>query len=56
MKRDASKRDANIPVGRDTDQSFRVCKVDLATLKIAINKHKKKKTQPSSSQKRKARS
>ena len=36
MKRNASKRDAGVSVGPDTDQSFRVCKVDLATLKVAI--------------------
>ena len=26
-----------VTVGRDTDQSFRVCKVDLSTLKVARN-------------------
>ena len=30
-----------VTVGRDTDQSFRVCKVNLATLKVAITYIKK---------------
>ena len=39
MKRNASKRDASVSVGRDTGQpkfSSLYCKLDLATLKVAI--------------------
>ena len=41
MKRNPGKRYSSVSIGHDTEptnQSFRVCKVNLATLKVAVNK------------------
>ena len=42
LKRNAGKRHSSVSIGHDTDQptnqSFRVCKVNLATPKVAMNK------------------